>query len=506
MNGMNDDPLDLLPELFLLGGAVLGLLTGMFLPRHRQPIVAWICALALTGGLAAGAFTAARPGGMAFESYALDPLTHVTRATVMLATLLVVVLASGWARGHRRETEAYVLILLSALGAVILAGTADLLVFVAAYLLASIPAYALTGFAKDAPGTEAALKYYLMGAFLGVPMLAGVTLLYGLTGSTDYAALGGRLTGVPGAAVACALVALLAGVLFKIGGVPAHFWVPDVAEGAPAVVAAFVTTVPKVGAFVALFRMAGEFFTASAADWRLLLALVATATMTLGNLAAFFQDNVRRLLAYSTISQAGYLLLPVVAVGRSDLAAPALLFYLGAYAVTNLGAFAVVVATGRDSLGGYTGLARRSPGLAASLAVCLFGLIGTPPTAVFVGKLLAFAAAWDAGQAWLAVVAAANTVASVFYYLRWVVPVFRPGDPASPEGLGDPGSPEGLGDPEGPGDPGRPRRAEGPGDPGRPGGSAAGGVSRGAAWVAHVAAGASVLLGVASGLMLARGW
>ncbi|MER5424263.1 proton-conducting transporter transmembrane domain-containing protein [Streptosporangium roseum] len=497
---MNDDPLDFLPELFLLGGAVLGLLIGMFLPRHRQPIVAWICALGLAGGLAAGAFAATRPGGMAFGSYALDPLTHVTRATVMLATLLVVVLASGWARGRRRETEVYVLLLLSALGAIILAGTGDLLLFVAAYLLASIPAYTLAGFAKDAPGTEAALKYYLMGAFLGVPMLAGVTLLYGLAGSTTYAMLGERLAGVPGAAVACALVALLAGVLFKIGGVPAHFWVPDVAEGAPAAVAAFVTTVPKVGAFVALFRMADEFFAASAADWRLLLALIATATMTLGNLAAFFQDNVRRLLAYSTISQAGYLLLPVVAAGRSDLAAPALLFYLGAYAVTNLGAFAVVVATGRDSLGGYTGLARHSPGLAASLAVCLFGLIGTPPTAVFVGKLLAFAAAWDAGQVWLAVVAAANTVASVFYYLRWIVPVFRP------EGAGGTEGREGTEGPEGPEGTGRPRRAEGPGDPGRPGRRAAGGVSRGAARVAHVAAGASVLLGVASGLVLARGW
>ncbi|MEV8637553.1 NADH-quinone oxidoreductase subunit N [Streptosporangium sp. NPDC051023] len=480
---MRDDPLDLLPELFLLGGAVLGLIAGAFLPRERRRPVAWICGLGLVCGLVAASAAAAGPGGTAFASYVLDPLTHVTRITVALSTLLAVTLASGWARGHGRETEMHVLLVLAALGTIALAGAGDLLVLVAAYLLASIPGYALAGLAGDAAGTEAALKYYLMGAFLGVLTLAGVTLLHGLAGTTAYAGLGGRLQAVPSAAVACALVTLLAGVLFKAGGVPGHFWVPDVAQGAPAAVAAFVTTVPKLGAFAALFRMAEGFFTASAADWRLLLALVSVATMTLGNLAAFFQDNVRRLLAYSTISQAGYLLLPVVAAGRGGLARPALLFYLGAYAVTNLGAFAVVVAAGRDSLNGYTGLARRAPALAASLTVCLLGLVGTPPTAVFFGKLMAFAAAWDGGYAWLAVVAAVNTVASVFYYLRWIVPVFRPSVslPAetAPAGRGrETVSQEGAATRE---------------------------TARTAALVACATATASVVLGLASGVALALG-
>jgi len=152
--------------------------------------------------------------------------------------------------------------------------------------------------------------------------------------------------------------------------------------------------------------------------------VIAAVTMTLGNLAAFGQDNVRRLLAYSTISQAGYLLVPVAMAGRTDLAEPALLFYVAAYAVTNLGAFAVVIAVGRDDLPGYTGLLRASPPLALSLIVCLLGFIGTPPTAVFVGKVLMFGAAVDGHYTWLAVVAAVNTVASVFYYLRWIVPLF----------------------------------------------------------------------------------
>ncbi|MFI6595105.1 NADH-quinone oxidoreductase subunit N [Nonomuraea sp. NPDC050536] len=418
---MNDNPLDLLPELLILAGAVIGLLAGMFLPRDRQRIVAWICALALAGSLAATVAAAGRDL-MAYEAYAVDPLTTVARATVAVATLLALWLAAGWARGAAREAEVYVLIMLSALGTVVLAGADDLLVLVAAYLLASIPAYTLVAFAKDAQGTEAALKYYLMGAFMGVLMLAGVTLVYGAAGTTAYR---------PGAPVV-AVILLLAGLLFKAGGVPAHFWLPDAAEGASRPVAAFVTTVPKIGAFVALFRLAEDVFREP-----LLLALIATATMTLGNLAAFYQDNVRRLLAYSSISQAGYLLVPVAVAGRSDLAEPALLFYVAAYAITNLGAFAVVQAAGTDRLSDYAGLARRSPWPAAALVVCLLGLVGTPPTAVFVGKLLVFAAAWDGGYAWLAVLAAVNTVASVFYYLRWIRPVFA-GEGAAPKARGWP--------------------------------------------------------------------
>ncbi|WP_431900510.1 NADH-quinone oxidoreductase subunit N [Nonomuraea sp. bgisy101] len=416
----------LLPEILVLAGAVAGLLAGMFARRDRQWIVAWICAgflvaAAATTAVAAGGGMAVEGmagggmagGSMAVEGYTVDALTIATRLAVVAATLVVLAMAAGWARGLRREAELYVLILLSSLGAILLAGAADLLLLVAAYLLASIPSYALAGFAKDANGTEAALKYYLMGAFLGVLMLAGVTLLYGVAGTTAY-----RQTG--GAGVAAVL--LMAGPLFKAGAVPAHFWVPDVAQGASRPIAAFVTTVPKLGAFAALFRLTTE-----VVDVRLAVALVAAATMTLGNLAAFYQDNVRRLLGYSTISQAGYLLLPVAAAGGTAMAEPALLFYLAAYAVTNLGAFAVVVAVGGDAVADYAGLARGRPWLAASLVVCLLGLVGTPPTAVFAGKVLAMSAAWGGGLAWLAVLAAVNTVASLFYYLRWILPLYRAG-------------------------------------------------------------------------------
>jgi NADH-quinone oxidoreductase subunit N len=436
MTGMNENPLALIPELALAFGAVIGLLLGSWLPRREQWLVRLLAAAACLTGLVAAAIAMSRPPETVFGgSYAIDTATSAG-IIVLAATLLALCLSIETVTGHRRETEFYVLLQLGALGAIMLAGAADLLLLVAAYLLASIPLYALAGFFKDAPGTEAALKYYLMGALLGVVMLTGVTLLYGAGGATGYAALAGTLPDAPHGAVAVGLVAVLAGLLFKIGAVPAHFWVPDVTEGASAPVAAFVTTIPKIGGLVAAYRLVTEALPGSTVNWPLLIAVLAAASMTLGNLAAFFQDNVRRLLAYSTISQVGYLLLAVTVATRSDLALPALLFYLAAYAVTNLGVFAVVCELPNATrITDYRGLARRHPGLAAVLVVCLLGLVGTPPTAVFLGKLEVFTAAIDGGYTWLAALAVVNTVASLFYYLRWIAPAFLSPAPAAGDAL-----------------------------------------------------------------------
>jgi NADH-quinone oxidoreductase subunit N len=335
-------------------------------------------------------------------------------------------LAAADVHGDRREAEFVVLLLLAALGAVLLAGANDLLLLAAAYLLASVPLYALTAFAKDSPGAEASMKYYLMGALLGVTMLFGLMTLFGVGGSTAYPQLSESLPAAAGGAVAVGAVLLLAGPLFKAGAVPVHFWVPDVTEGSRPPVAALVTTIPKIGAVVAVYRFVSAALTPTALDWGLLIAVLAALTMTLGNLAAFFQDNVRRLLAYSTISQVGYLLMAVAAAGSAPLALPSLLLYLAAYAVTNLGAFAVVCALPRaETITDYRGLLRRHRWLALSLVLCLLGLVGTPPTGVFVGKLTVFTAAFDAGFGWLVVLAIVNTVASLFYYLRWIAPTVR---------------------------------------------------------------------------------
>lgn len=411
----------LLPEIILACAAVAGLLLGSFLPRHRQWVVRVFAAAACVASLV---WTVTGDAGTVFaETYAVDTATNVTRVVVLASVLLV--LAMARIGGHARETEFVILLLLAALGAILMAGANDLLLLAAAYLLASVPLYALTGFAKDAPGTEASLKFYLLGALLGTTMLFGVMLLSGVGAGSDYPTLHHRLPDAPAAAVAVGMVLVIAGLVFKAGAVPGHFWVPDVTEGTLPAVGAIVTTIPKIGAVVALYR----FGTVSTLDWPLLVAILAAATMTLGNLAAFFQTNVRRLLAYSTISQVGYLLMAVAAAGRASLALPSLLLYLAAYAVTNLGAFAVVCALPEArSLDDYAGLRQQRPWLMVCLAVCLLGLVGTPPTGVFAGKLTVFTAALDAGLGWLVVLAAINTVASVFYYLRWLMPALRAGD------------------------------------------------------------------------------
>ena len=436
---MNEDPGALIPELLLLGSAVFGLLLGAWLPRHRQHLVRRLAVAAAIAGLIATAYAAGQPDRIVFgTSYAIDVLTATTRATVLIALLLTLALSVDATVGHPRETEFVVLLQLGALGTVLLGGANDLLLLFAAFLLASVPFYALAGWNKQPLGVEAALKYYLTGAFLGVTMLAGTTVLYGVGRSTAYGALREGLAAAPTGAVAVGLVALFAGLAFKIGAVPGHFWVPDVTDGTPPAVAAIVTTLPKIGGLVAAYRLLLVAVPPEVVDWPLLVAVLAAASMTLGNLAAFFQSSVQRLLAYSTISQVGYLLMAVAVAGRSELAQPALLFYLAAYVVTNLGAFAVVAELpNARTLDDYRGAARRRPALIAALVVCLFGLIGTPPTAVFVGKLTVFTAAVEGGYAWLAVLAIVNTVASVFYYLRWIAPAFRhtPAGAATPHAL-----------------------------------------------------------------------
>jgi NADH-quinone oxidoreductase subunit N len=434
---MNENPGALVPELVLLASAVVGLLLGAWLPRRRQFLVRLLGVAAALVGLVATVVATQQPDQVVFgTSYAVDAVTHATRVVVLVSALLALAVSVDATAGHPRETEFLVLLQLGALGAILLGGANDLLLLFAAFLLASVPFYALAGWDRQPLGVEAAMKYYLSGAFLGVVMLTGTAVLYGISGATGYGPLREGLAAAPGAVAALGLVALLAGLAFKIGAVPGHFWVPDVTDGTPPAVAAIVTTIPKIGGLVAAYRFLLVAVPSEVVDWPLLVAVLAAASMTLGNLAAFFQTSVQRLLAYSTISQVGYLLVAVAVAGRSAFAQPALLLYLLAYALTNLGAFAVVAELPQArTLQDYRGAARRHPALIGALIVCLFGLIGTPPTAVFLGKLTVFTAAVDAGAGWLAVLAVVNTVASVFYYLRWVAPAFR-----REAGLADPGS------------------------------------------------------------------
>ncbi|WBB71371.1 proton-conducting transporter membrane subunit [Micromonospora sp. WMMD1128] len=425
---MNERPLALLPELLLLAGAVTTLLTGAFLPRDRQWVARLVAAGAMFAAMVATLPAVGERATVYAHSYALDAGTTAARLLIPLAGLLVVGIAAGRVAGNRRETEFSVLTLLAVLGAVLLAGASDLLLLAVAYLLSSVPLVGLAGWGRDRRGAEAALKVYLIGALAGVGLLAGAALLTAVGGgASDYDRLATGLAGAPSAAVAVGVVGVLAGLLFKIGAVPGHFWVPDAVQGASIPAGALLTTVPKLGGLLAAYRLFAVAVPADVVGWPLLVAVLAAVTMTLGNFAAFGQADPRRLLAYSTVAQVGYLLMAVAVAGRAERALPALLVYLAGYAVTNLGAFAVLAAEPHDALDDYRGLARRRPWLAGALAICLLGLVGTPPTAVFAGKLTVFTAAWDGGLAWLVVVAAVNTVASLFYYLRWLAPAYTGG-------------------------------------------------------------------------------
>ncbi len=428
----------IMPELCLILGAAATLLFALFAPRRVQ----WAGAILALATIAAAMLTTADLMGgsqqLTFSgTWALDGAALWAKEIILVATAIVVALSPEWFATDPRHGEYYTLALLSALGAIMMAGAADVMELIVGVLLSSVTGYTLAAFHRRSPlSAEAGIKYFLIGGLANPLLTMGAVVLFGLTGSTVYASVELRLaTGLSDPIALIAAATLVAvGLAYKLGAVPAHAWMPDVAQGAPAPSAALLTVVPKVGALVALARIL-SLMPGDRIGWRAVAALLAAATMTLGNLAALWQDDVRRLLGWSAVSQSGYAIMAVVAVDRSDFALPGLLFFLTAYALANLAAFGVVVELrGRSGLDGYEGLAAQRPWLAATLVIAFLSLVGIPPLAGFAGKWLLFAATIDAGYAWLAALAVANTVVSLFYYLRVLAPVYfaEPGAGAVP--------------------------------------------------------------------------
>ncbi|MGK2850341.1 MAG: NADH-quinone oxidoreductase subunit N [Candidatus Limnocylindrales bacterium] len=415
---------DVLPEIALLVGGIVVLLFALLAPSHRQVGAAVLALVATAIATVLTVMVLADPQKVTFfGTYARDGTALWGKLIVLAATAATIGLSVPWFRRDPRHGEYYTLLLFSSLGAVLLAGATDLKEFVVAMLLSSATGFVLSGYhRRSSPSAEAAIKYYLIGALANSAMLFGVALLFGLAGGTTLEALEVGLSGGIATVVGVGLV--IVGIAFKIGAVPAYMWVPDVAQGAPAPVAAFVTAIPKVGGFIFLAR----FVLALPDDtlgWEVLVAVLAALTMTLGNLACLWQDDLRRLLGWSAVSQTGYGLMAIVAIGQSDLAVPALLFFLLAYVPANLAAFGVVVELrGRTALADYAGLARARPLLAGALATSFLSFIGVPPLSGFVAKLLLFLVAIEVGYTWLAVVAAVNTVISIFYYVRVLAPAY----------------------------------------------------------------------------------
>jgi NADH-quinone oxidoreductase subunit N len=421
------------PALIVALAGLLALLSQAFTPRGRRAPAAGLALVGLAAALVAVALLASSPdrgrsaslgGALAADEFAL-----FGQALVLLVGILTVLLSPSYLRACGLERgEYYALVLFSLVGMMGLVSAREMIALFVALEIMSVALYALAGMRREqVESQESAVKYFVTGAFSSAFLLYGIALLYGATGSTSLARIAVALSGAAPGTRTLALLGtglVLVGFGFKVASVPFHMWAPDVYEGAPTSVTAFMAAGVKVAAFGGLLRVLSEAVPALGSSWRPVLAILAVVSMVGGNLGALAQGNVKRMLAYSSIAHAGYLLTALVALPRA--AAEAVLFYLVAYAAVNLGGFGALAALARDgkeplSLGDLSGLARRRPALAAALTVFLISLTGVPVSGGFVGKFYLFWAAVGAGYAALAVVGVLMSVVSAYYYLRVVV-------------------------------------------------------------------------------------
>ena len=326
-----------------------------------------------------------------------------------------------------RQGQYYLLMLLSTFGMMLMAGANDLVMVFLGLELMSLPLYVLAGyFRTNSYSSEAGMKYLLLGAFSSCFFLYGIALIYGGTGTTELTKIAsGQLTN--NMLVVVGMFLLIVGFGFKVGLVPFHQWAPDVYDGAPTSVAAFIATGPKAAGFAAFFRVFIESFSGLENEWTIAITILAVLTMTVGNLAAIAQRNIKRMLAYSSIAHAGYVLV-ALAAGSQDGTSSAM-FYLLVYCIMNVGAFGAIILARTDDgdtveIADYAGLGFRNPVLAIFMSVMMFSLAGFPPTAGFVSKFYVFRSAVESGFTWLVIIAAINTAVSAYYYLRVVVTLY----------------------------------------------------------------------------------
>lgn len=409
-----------------------------------------------------GLFTNLRNSGQNAEilggAFVVDPLTHIGRLIFLGAALVTVVLTRS-VRPTNSPGEFYALILFSTLGMILMTGASELIMIYLGIEMTSIPLYVLAGyFRRDRLSAEAGIKYYIFGALSSAILLFGMSLLVGMTlmnpqSPTTATTVPTSLRSIalavettfadPGnagqAVLILAMILLIAGMAYKVAVVPFHSWAPDVYQGAPTAMTAFISTASKTAGFFLLYRVLLTAFAApetsgtaeligangtgiSFGGWTSALAIIAALTMLVGNLAALPQTNAKRMLAYSSIAQAGFLLLGLVGMGRDS--GVSLVYYLVVYTLTNLGAFGVLALVehkvGGTEFSNLNGLGRRSPGLTLLMTIAILSLAGIPPLAGFFAKFYVFIAAWQEGAKWLVIFAVANTVISLYYYLRFL--------------------------------------------------------------------------------------
>jgi NADH-quinone oxidoreductase subunit N len=422
-----------LPLLVLVSWATLLILADLFIPEERKD---WTILLAALGLVVSLVILLAQTGrqSTAFNGMVvIDGFSAFLSALFLGSGLVGIALSYGYLKrlGIDRS-EYYILMLFSVAGMMLMAMAADLIVVFLALELLSIPLYVLAGFARPRlDSEEAALKYFLLGAYSGGFVVYGIALVFGATSTTSLAQVVAAVTNGSAnlslLAVGAALI--LIGLGFKVAAVPFHMWTPDVYQGAPSAVTAFMAVGAKAGGFAALLRVFVTAFPSLGLDLTPILWALAALTMILGNVVAIAQSNIKRLLAYSSIAHAGYILMAIVPFGNGKVSQDAVasaLFYLVAYALTSYGAWAVVIALETVeqkglALDDYAGLGRKYPGLAAAMAVFMLSFTGVPPTLGFVGKFYLFRTVLEGGFTSLAVIGVLTSLVSAYYYLRIIV-------------------------------------------------------------------------------------
>jgi NADH-quinone oxidoreductase subunit N len=424
----------LLPEVLLCAWALLVLLVVSW--RHQSAedsrLAGWLSfagVLVSAAGLAALWVNGAVPDGLA-QMVALDPFRYAVAAIALLSAGATILLSLGYLERERLlAPEYYVLILLATAGMMFLGGAEDLIVLFLGLELMSVAVYVLAGFNRgNAFSAEAALKYFLIGAFASGFLLYGIALVYGATGTTNLSLAGAQLAGKPLPLMAAlGLGLLLIGFGFKVAAVPFHMWAPDVYDGSPTPVTGFMATGVKAAAFAALVRVLMETFPSAAGVWQPIVAGLAIASMVLGNFAALGQRSLKRMLAYSSVAHAGYLLTAVWP--GTQTAAAAVLLYLLAYSLTTLASFGFLAALGRGgerdvTLDDIAGLAATRPGIAFGLTVCMLSLLGIPGTFGFIGKWYILSAVVAEGHYILPVILVLTSVVSAGYYLPVIMAMY----------------------------------------------------------------------------------
>lgn len=440
-----------IPELSLAVFAIAVILLDLFV--KRKGVLAGVS----VAGLAVSAmFTIVLWGGepkLIFnDMLAVDSFSLLFKLLFAGIAILVVLASVDYVgKMANFQGEYYALVLLSTLGMMLMAATTELISIYVALELTVLSLCALVCLLKDQKSSEAALKYLLLSALVSAVLLFGMALVFGVTGKTQLgdiaqAVQAMSLTNVAAnPALIMGIVLLITGLGFKIAAVPFHMWVPDVYEGAPTPITAFLSVGSKAAGFAIILRIFSSAFGAPewlSSNWGLIFAVLATITMTLGNVAALPQTNIKRMLGYSSIAQAGYIMVGLAATGVSPTnimpGQSSVIFFLASYALANMGAFIAVIAISNkvdsDNIQDYSGMLKRAPGLSLALTLCLVSLIGIPPAAGFMAKFYVFSTGVNSGLLWLVIIAMVNSVISAYYYLR-VVKIMWLGQPASAESV-----------------------------------------------------------------------